>query len=208
MQGNGAAAAAQTSRVVTVGSKKFELGKLTFKDFATAKEQCAAEYKRSMLATYIDNPDYIKSLPPEIQATVIQDAFARAEKITADSLPSKMAWLPKRDQNGKLLLNRGERFFHKESKQWIETGGPLLEEQEIEYSGWWMSQTNMGKIFATWLSMRKCKGQEHLTVDDVAELLQDDELLEQTANAVGELSQQKLGNSQPPAETVAGAVAT
>lgn len=206
MHGNGAAAAAQTSRTIKVGNKTIELGKLTFRDFATAKEQCAAEYKRSMLATYIDNPDMVKALPAEMQATVIQDAFARAEKITADSLPMKMAWLPKRDQNtGKMILNRAERFMHKESKQWINTGDPLLEEQEIEYSGWWMSQTNMGKIFATWLSMRKCKGQEHLTVDDVTEMLQDDELLEQTANAVGELSQQKLGNSQPPVETGAGA---
>lgn len=206
MHGNGAAAAAQTSRTIKVGNRTIELGKLTFRDFATAKEQCAAEYKRGMLATYIDNPDMVKALPLEMQATVIQDAFTRAEKITADSLPMKMAWLPKRDQNtGKMVLNRGERFLHKESKQWINTGDPLLEEQEIEYSGWWMSQTNMGKIFATWLSMRKCKGQEHLTVDDVTEMLQDDELLEQTANAVGELSQQKLGNSQPPVETGAGA---
>ena len=116
-----------------------------------------------------------------------------------------MAWLPKRNpNNGKPILNMGERFFDKASKKWIEKGGPLLEEQEIEYSGWWLSQTQMGMIFAAWLSMRKCPGQEDMTIDDVTEMLQDEEVLEETANAVGELSQQRLGNSQPPTVAVAG----
>lgn len=208
MQGDGAAAAAQTIRQIKIGTKFVSIGKLVFRDYAAAKEQAADEYKRSLVQTYTKNPDLVASLPKEMQATIIQEAFARAEKITADSLPPKLTWLPERDPgNGRVLVNTGERFFHQKANQWIEKGKPLLSEQEIEYSGWWLSQTNSGRIFAAWLAMRKCPGQEHWTLDYVSELMQDEEDLEGTANAVGELSQQRLGNSQPPVVTAAGAAA-
>lgn len=196
MQGDGAAASAQTVKEITIGSHKVLIGKLVFKDFAIAKEMAAEEVKRGLIQTYTKNQDLVALLPKEVQATVVQDAFLRAEKITADSLPPKMAWLPTRSSdNGKVLLNTGERFFHKESNQWIEKGKPLLSEQEIEYSGWWLSQTTSGKICAAWLAMKKCQGQQDWTLDYVSELLQDEDQLEGTANAVGELSQQRLGNS-------------
>lgn len=195
MQGDGASACAQTVKEITVGSRKILIGKLSFRDFTTAKEMAAEDAKRSLIQTYTKNPDLVAMLPKELQQSAVQDAFSRAEKITADNLPKKMAWLPKRDSiTGKAVLNTGERFFHKEANQWIDKGKPLLEDQEIEYSGWWLSQTQSGQMCALWLAARKCKGQEDWTLDYVSELIQDDTDLDEAANAVGELSQQRLGN--------------
>jgi len=195
MKGNGAAASAHTTRILEVGDRKIAIGKLTFDDYASAKEQAAAEYKRNLIKTYTENPDLMDKLPPDVKATAIQDAFLRAEQITADSLPPKMIWYPQRDMTtGKPLLNKGERFFHKESRRWIEKGAPLLEQIEVEYSGWWLAQTNSGKIFAAWLAMKKCAGQTDWTINDVMEILQDEEAIEAAAVAVGTLSEQHLGN--------------
>lgn len=204
MEGNGAAAAAQTIRTIKIGDKNVAIGKLVFDDYASAKEQAADEYKRNLILTYTKNQDL---LPDNMKATAIQEAFLRAEQITADSLPPKMIWYPKRDpNNGKVVLNTEERFFHKESRQWIGKGAPLLEQIEVEYSGWWMSNTNSGKIFASWLAMKKCPGQTDWTLNDVMGMLQDDSIIEEAATAVGKLSEQKLGNASPP--MVAGAIAS
>lgn len=197
MIGNGVAAAAQAFRTIEINGRSILLGKLTFKDFASVREQACAECKRSLIKTYLDNMDL---LDESDRATIRQVAFEKAEKVTPDSLPDKKAWLPKRDpQSGRVLHHRGQRFWHPEAKQWVEDGGPLLEEQEIEYSGWWLAQTNAGRMYAAWLSMRKCPGQESWTIDDVAALFgEDEEAIEHTANAVGDLSQQRLGNAGPP----------
>ena len=201
MQGNGASSCVRTFRTIDIGNRKISLGKLTFKDFATAKEQAAAEYKRSLIQTYTKNMDLV---PEDQKANCIAQAFEKAEQITADSLPPKQVWMPKRDQqSGKILKNIGERYYHNEARKWIEKDSPLIFQQEIEYSGWWLAETNMGRMFATWLSISKCPGQEEMTLDDVAALFQDNEdELEEAANEVGKLSQQKLGNEQPPAESV------
>lgn len=195
MKGDGAAASAHTIRTIQVRGKTISIGKMVFDDFASAKEQAAAEYKRNLIKTWTDNLDLLEKLPPDVRATALQDAFLRAEKITADSLPPKMIWYPKRDKTtGKVVVNKEERFFHKEAKRWIEKGGPILEEIEVEYSGWWLSQTNSGKIFAAWLSMKRCPGQEDWTIDDVMGILQDEEAIESAAREIGTLSEQHLGN--------------
>jgi len=200
MKGNGAAAAAHTIRTIQVGDKQVAIGKLVFDDYASAKEQAAAEYKRSLIKTYTENLDLMEKLPPDVRATAIQDAFLRAEQITADSLPPKMIWYPQRDKmTGKPLLNKEARFFHKESRRWIEKGAPVLEQVEVEYSGWWLAQTNSGKIFAAWLAMKKCPGQTEWTLNDVMAILQDEQAIESLAREVGSLSEQHLGNEQPPA---------
>jgi hypothetical protein len=201
--GDGATAVVRRRRTQTLpNGKVIELETLGFKDFAQVREEACAEYKRNLIHTYTSNLDLV---PASDRDGVIMKAFEKAEKINPDDLPLKTAWLPKTNADGRIIKHSGETFYHAQAKQWIRDGEPLLEEQELEYAAWWMSYSVPGKIYATWLSMRKCPGQETLTRDDVDAMFVDQgESLEETANAVGELSQPRLGNSPPAVAQTAG----
>ena len=60
--------------------------------------------------------------------------------------------------------------------------------------------TLAGKAFAAWQSVRKCKGQDHFTLDEIESLfLGKPEELERLAQSIGELSRPRLGNEEPAA---------
>ncbi len=206
MESNGASAIARKSVTLPLkNGKHLELGQLLVQDFMSLREEARADYVRSLIQTYTRNLDLV---PEEQRATITMQAFEKAEKITVDSLPPKKAWVAKRDpKTGKLVRHRGERFRHKESGQWVEDGAPLLTEEEIDYAGWWQAQTKIGLLHVLLRSLRRSPGQEHLTLDDVIQLFSgdDEEMLEEAGNIVGELSSRRLGNELPPAVT-AGAV--
>lgn len=198
MSGDNLSAVVRRRQTVDLpGGKTIELEQLNIKDFAQIREQACSDYKRNLIETYTRNLDL---LPEAMRADAVQKAFEKAERITPDDMPKKLAWLPKRDKQGRVLTHSGERFFHEAAGVWIETGGPVLEQQPMEYAGWWLSQTQMGRMYGVWLSMRKCTGQESLTLDAVAKMFTDSlDALGTVADTLGELSQPRLGNESPPA---------
>jgi hypothetical protein len=178
-----------------------ELGALTIGDFAQIREQACTEYKRNLIQTWTKNADL---LPPDQRMPAIERAFARAEELTPEDLPPRKVWLPKRENDGSAVRHKGDRFFHQGAKVWIEKGGPVLEEQEVDYVTWWMSQTATGRLHASWLSMRHCPGQESMTYDQACDLLsKQSQTLASVADEIGDLSRPTLGNGDP-AEASAG----
>ena len=196
MKGNGAAAAAQTTRSITIKGRAFALGKLTYKDFASLAEQACATYKRNVFKTWSDNAEFV---PADIKPKMMTELFARMEQITPDNLPRKEAWQAMRDKKGELVLHSGERFLHEPTGEWVNDGDPLPEFKKTDYATWWGS-TYEGMLFTAWLSIRKCTGQEAITLDELKELIDEDLQLAVTVSGeIGDLSRQRLGNEQPPA---------
>lgn len=204
MQNATATAVVRRRRTATLpDGTTIELEQLTFKDFAQIREEACAQYKRAMIQTWTKNLDL---LPENMRQDAVQRAFDRAEKITPDAMPKKKAWVPTRDREGRVVRNVGEAFYHEEAQELIGLGDPLPKLADIEYSGWWMSQDNLGKLYATWLSMRKCPGQEKLTLDEVDQMFMNQlEALDSAANVVGDLSAPRLGNEDAPAAQQVGA---
>lgn len=186
--------------------RQVEIEMLGFKDYEIIAEQACARYKRSIVQTYTDNMHLV---PAELKSDMLKTAFERAEKITKDTLPMQEAWMPKEDAEGNFVINTGPRYYNEDSGQWTETGDPVLEKRKIDYVAWWMSFSLAGKAFTTWQSVRKCKGQEHFTLDDIeALLLPHPEKLEKLAQSIGDLSRPRLGNEDPAAaEATAGRAA-
>ena len=80
----------------------------------------------------------------------------------------------------------------------VDEGIPMT----LDYASWWMSDTAEGKLFTTWLSMRKAQGQEKLTLDDIDNIFMDAQQdLDNASKTVGDLSAAKLGNSEAPETT-------
>lgn len=71
---------------------------------------------------------------------------------------------------------------------------PAVEVREVDYPIWWLSNTAKGRLFATWLSMRKTDA--GLTLEDADALWAGagEQALESAANKVGEISTPTLGN--------------
>ncbi len=189
----GESSAAKRRRTLTLPSgATVEVEQLSFKDFCQAREEALAEYKRGLISTYTRNSDLA---PPEMKEGLILKAFEKCESITADDMPKRKAWLPQRQQNGKPVRNKGEAFKHEPSGEWIKTGDPLLEEQEIDFASWWLSYTSAGKIYGVWLALRRCQGQENITLDAVGAMFIDQlAALDAAADVVGEISTPQLGN--------------
>lgn len=206
MQGNGdSAVARKTVTLPLKNGKHVEFGQLLVQDFIQLREEACADYKRNLILTYTKNLDLF---PEEERAAIRAMAFEKAEKVTPDSLPKVKTWVAARDPTtGAILRHHGDRFRHEPSGQWIENGAPLIEQDEVEYTGYWQSQTRVGLLHTLLRSMRRCPGQEACTLDDVIELIAgEDELLEAAANAVGDISARRLGNADAPAAQ-AGAAA-
>ena len=206
MQGNGAGAIARKSVTVQLkNGKHVQFGQLVIKDFLDLREEARNDYVRGVMATSLKNLDMF---PPEDHAALRNRALEKAESITVDSLPKQKAWVAKRDViTGKIVRHRGQRFRHEPSGQWVEDGAPLLEEEEIDYAGWWQSQTRLGQLHVLLRSIRRgCPAQEHWTLDDViAAVGEDDQFLDEAANTIGILSAPTLGNAEAPAAVAAGA---
>jgi hypothetical protein len=157
--------------------KRIELGRLGLGDFEQCKEQCLHNWKRAQIKTWTKNLDL---LPEHMRDEEVRQAFLRAEQITIADLPEKETSIPKRGKDGKLLIDP-------------DTGTWLLEKQTQPYEVWWTSSTPEGMLYASWLSMRRCQGQENITLDEADEMFRDNEEdLEAATQMVGELSESQL----------------
>jgi hypothetical protein len=162
-------------------------------EWTSIQEAALSHFKRSIIKTVTDTMDL---LPEEIKKEELRRAYDEAKRLTIDQAPSHTVRVPETDANGNLKMN-GD-------------GQPVLREEEMDYTSWWMSETVDGKLCCLWLSARKAPGQEAWTKEHISELFSeqiDDEVaaleIEQAAQTVGRLSQSELaGNSSsPPDET-------
>lgn len=165
--------------------EKVEIGSLGLADYVQAREEALAQYKRQRLATWTRNADLFENVSDEDRRAMLRDAFERAEGLTVEDLPEKDMVLPVRKDNGRFARDK--------------TGQLIAKRQRVEYTAWWMSETPEGRLFMTWLSIRRSK--PDFTIEDADEIFRDHlEELERIADEVGEISSPKLGNSSAPPE--------
>jgi hypothetical protein len=189
--GNGSAVVLRSRIINLPDGTPIELAQFTFRDFQLIKEEACAHYKRSMIATYTRNLDLI---PEDRRAKILDDALSRAEAIGPENLPKKTHKMPVRNQEtGKLVRDPA-------------SGQLVIENQEIEYYQWWLSFTIEGQVFSVWLGARKCKAD--ITLDYIQRVYMNHlQELDSAADAMGELSEPRLGNEEAPA-AAAGPVPT
>jgi hypothetical protein len=142
-------------------------------DWQHVKREALASYKRARIKTWTDNVDL---MPEDMRQEAIREAFRRAENITVDTLPTKQVKVP--DESGE------------------------LQQDEMDYVSWWLSETDDGKFFALWLSARHAPGQEQITRDEIVNKLHAHPLdLEMAAQEVGKMSQSELAKNSSSPET-------
>lgn len=162
--------------------QRIEIHALGLSDYVAARDRALQQFKRAKIQTWTENADL---LPPDQRQTWIRDAFERAEALTIDDLPARTMKLPVRNSAGKIVKDKN--------------GDPLLRETEVEYTVWWMSETADGRLYMTWLSIRR--GDPSFTLDQADALFIDAmDSLETAAELVGDVSAPTLGNSEPPAQ--------
>ena len=159
--------------------EKVEIGALGLKDYVQAREEALTQYRRTRIQAWTKNLDLLDDLTVAERQGIVQDAFARAE---VEDLPVKSMKLPIRGKGGRFLIKDEQ------------TGELLTKTQEVEYTAWWMSDTPEGRLFMTWLSIRRAK--PDFTLEQADEIFRNHvEELESIADAVGDISGPKLGNS-------------
>ena len=167
----------QRRRIVTLpDNTQVEVRALDLCDWAMLEDEAVNVHKRTMLETYTRNADLI---PEDMRKEMLQDAFRRASEVRADTLPSVMV------------------------KMNIEGAG--VQEVPMGYAHWWLRTTLRGRLFAAWLSVRKSK--PAWTLNDAAEFFAEkggDKVLDQVADAVGEVSAPTLGNGDAPTAGASG----
>lgn len=162
---------ARRRQVVPVNGRKIELAALTIGDYVEVRRQALDSYRREQVHAWEVAAEVLSD---EDRRRCLTEAVAKAAAITVEMLPPKTMEISKRAKDGSVEMDDGQ---------------PVLQEQQVEYGIWWSSETIEGRLFCAWLSMRACKGQEHLTLDDVDVIFtssMDD--LSDVANAIGELS--------------------
>ena len=171
------------------------LGQLGLSDFTDGKHECLRQYKRQMIETWTANADI---MPDGQRDDWIRDAFIRAEKLQFEDLPTRKVSLPVvNPDTGKYSLDP-------------ETGGWVMQEVDSPYETWWISESPEGMLYAVWLSMRQCQGQQNFTLRDADELFRDAlDDLQNAAQVVGSISESQLAkNSQAPEGTTGATAAT
>lgn len=163
--------------------KQVEIRALGLNDYVQAREEALAQFKRQRLQTWTRNVDLLPDDAGETKQQLLRDAFERAEQITIDSLPTKQMQLPVRLPSGQ---------FRRDGR-----GQVVTELQTVDYTAWWMSDTPEGRLFMTWLSIRR--SDPAFTMQDADEIFRDHFAeLERIADEVGEISGGSLGNSSSP----------
>lgn len=174
-------AVSRNRKVIKIGERSIEISALTLGDIIQCRTQSLDQYRRDMIRAWTSNADL---MPEDMRSAWVREAFEKAQQIEIQDLPTKSLKLPKRDAAGKLVKDS--------------TGAVVMEVQPVEYAIWWATETYEGKLYSAWLSIRRGKGQEAMTLEQVDRMFSEptDEALSlaDVADAVGDLTQSKLGN--------------
>jgi hypothetical protein len=174
--------------------EQVEIKSLGLNDYVQAREEALAQFKRQRIATWTRNADLLANVSEADRRALLRDAFERAEVLTVEDLPAKTMTLPFRTgKNGKFARDAA--------------GGLITRQQAVEYTAWWMSETPEGRLYMTWLSVRRSK--PDFTIEDADEIFRDHmEALEKIADDIGEISGPNLGNSSEPPDPAPAAEVT
>lgn len=168
-------------KLFPINGRTYELNALTMRDYIQIREAALKHYREGICQHWADQAKY---LPEDKRVEVMMDAITRTEQIQVEDLPPKKVKVPAMDASGAVKRD--------------EDGQPIILEKEVEYTMWWLGETLEGKTLGTWLSLRRSESQKHMTLEDVDALFEAGadgaELLDKTADEVGELTRPQLGN--------------
>jgi hypothetical protein len=169
--------------------RQIELSSLTLGDYAEASRMALKSYRRDQAQATMATIEALE-LDGAEREKYIESAILKAEKVSSPDLPKKTVEVPVRVGGGGYLERDGEIVTRKEP---------------ADYAIWWMAETVEGRLVACWLSMRRCPGQEAITLDEVDRMFTNElAMLDQAANVVGDLSQSEiLGKSPAPSNAPA-----
>jgi hypothetical protein len=187
MSDNKQAASRRTVSHTLRNGKTIHLSTLGFKDFASMQAQCLSEKRRDTLLMWSENADLI---PDDMREKKLDEAFAKAESMTYESLPKKLMEVPARDAKTGLLLRD-------------DVNEIIMEKVLVDYMEWWAVSTYQGVLFSTLRGMHHTESQRHYTEDNADELFLDRPELDRVHDLVGEVTKSKLdlaGNSTAPQE--------
>ena len=152
------------------------LAPLVLRDISTIEQECLRRYKKTYMQSVTDCLDM---LPESMRESKLADAWEKMLAMTNADLPKSTmeTYVPlpngkfKRDAAGKLVK----------------------EPRKLAYEEWWVSFSNEGKAFSTWISIRK--EQPDITLELVESIIvQAPEAFDELADIVGELTKPTLGN--------------
>ena len=122
---------------IVICGKTYFISPLTLKDWGQIERECLETYRREYIQTYAKNLD----LFPEAQRQpLLREALETAAKFGLGDLPKKETQVP--------VMKGGKMVFS-------EDGSPAMRSQLLPYYGWWCSESMEGKLFTTWLSVKK-----------------------------------------------------
>lgn len=172
-------AAERTTETLSSGVT-VELEALTLGDIAQVRRECLQQYREQKVEFWARNAERVIKV---LGQQYVEAQLLKIEEIGLDDLPQKSTEVPQLDKEGKPQIDQ-------------ETGLIALKQIRTEYPIWWISETVEGRLYAMWLSMRRCPGQENVTLDDCSRLMTSDLIgkgdLEEVAQKIGELTTPKM----------------
>lgn len=162
-----------------IAGREFTFSPLTVQDFGQLEREAEMYYRKQLLdlLTYQAN----QQADPQVRQRMIDQAMAQA----MDSRPPKKRIKIPRRENGVLLRD--------------DQGNPIEQEQEGDYSWWWVTEVMEGQLAMIHLSASK---RSKMSKAEVAEALDQGGLdaYVRAIEVVGELSNATVGNEATPGE--------
>jgi hypothetical protein len=166
---------------------KIVLHQLRLSDYATAREESLAWYRRDVLKTWSQNADLL----PDGKA-MLREKFEEMAAKHYHELPP---------------MQIHEYVNDEVAWQQAPEDREINNTHTVEYALWWMAGNPSGMLFVLWLSAKREPSQSHWTQDDVESRYIDEtgainmQALERSAQELGKLSQPSVaGNGQAPTD--------
>ena len=160
----------------------YQITPLTIRDFGQVEIQALLEFRKQQYQT---DRAFAEMHDGEERTALLDAARQKFAATTEKDLPRKFV----------TVLVKGEK-----------------REVPADYPMWWMSETVEGRIYAIWLSLRKVH--KEMTIDQCDKIFTDsiakgdESLLEEFADALGEVSMPSINPSPPPDRPAGETVAT
>lgn len=168
------------------GGRKVLLSPLVLRDVSTVEQECLRRWKKIYMQSVTESLEF---LPESMRDKKLADCWDKMLGMTNADLPKQKAKVFVPLPNGKFKRDAA--------------GALVQEEQLLPYEQWWVVATNEGRLFSTWLSIRK--EQPDITLEFLEQIMVGkEEDLAELADMVGELTKPSLGNEsslEPEAKT-------
>ena len=136
---------------IEIDGKTYILSPLTLKDWGQIDRECLETYRKNYIKTYKDN---LSEIPVELQTTLIRETIEKAARMTTADLPKQNVNVPV-FKSGRLVVD--------------DAGQPTFKTLLLPYATWWASETFEGKLYTSWLSVKK--QHKEVSIDQWDELM-------------------------------------